>query len=146
MRTIGEKEMTEIERFKTAVQQDKKLHSTYLRMLDSLMTDGDITPEMAAQAAQKLGFDIKPEELAQGASEGSECVTAPDGKTIGCPYEYYLTWTDYWIRNEQGLCPCGGKHELDDNSVGKVCRKCRLALDERGVVECYDGSGRAVPH
>ena len=136
--------MTEIERFKAAVAKDGKLHSTYLRMLDSLMTDGIITPEMASQAAQKLGFDIKPEEIVQGASHGG--VTAPDGKTIGCPYEHYLTWTDYWIRNEQGLCPCGGKHELDGECSGKVCKKCRLALDERGFVECYDGSGSAVPH
>lgn len=142
--------MTELERFKTAIYGDKELRKEYLSLLDRLMTDGEITPEMASVAAKKLGYRIPADDIRRemgdtghtGSGESPEL--APDGRRVGCLLGFYLTWTDYWIWNAEGRCPKGGFHELDPCSAGKVCKKCRLALDERGVIDCYDRNGKEV--
>ncbi|MBE6864620.1 MAG: hypothetical protein E7495_08715 [Ruminococcus flavefaciens] len=151
--------MTEINRLKSAINNDKELRQRYLKNLDGLMTDGEITPEMASVAAKKIGFNIPAEEfrketedselslndlegIAGGIMSSNEY--APDGKPVGCLCGYYLTWTDYWIWNNEGLCPKGGVHELDSRYKRKTCKKCSLFLDERGVLECYDKSGNEI--
>ena len=150
--------MTELTKFKNAIDNDMTVRLQYLRLLDGLMTDGEITPEMTSVAAKKLGFSIPASEFQSkddselsadeledvngGASPGSEL--APDGRTVNCVNGYYLTWTDYWICNPEGRCPKGGLHDVDTSGSQRICKKCRLALDERGVVECYDRNGHAV--
>ena len=151
--------MTEINRLKKEINNDNELRQKYLKTLDGLMTDGEITPEMASVAAKKLGFSIPAEDfrketedselslndlegVAGGVLSGNE--SAPDGKPVGCLYGYYLTWTDYWIWNSEGLCPKGGVHEIDSRYNRKNCRKCSLFLDERGVLECYDKNGNEI--
>ena len=151
--------MTELTRFKIAIDNDMDLRSQYLKLLDRLMTDGEVTPEMTSVAAKKLGFDISAEEFKREKAESQlsedELETvggglngrweyAPDGKMVGCPYNFYFTWTDYWILNENSYCPCGGVHKPDDRDEGRICLKCRLALDERGVINCYDKNGREI--
>ena len=151
--------MTEINRLKNAVNNDSELRQQYLKNLDELMTDGEITPEMASVAAKKLGFSIPAEEFRketedhdlslndlEGVAGGLLSVSehAPDGKPVGCLYGFYLTWTDYWIWNAEGLCPKGGTHEIDPRYKRKPCRKCSLALDERGCLECYDKNGNEI--
>ncbi|MBQ8967173.1 hypothetical protein [Ruminococcus sp.] len=135
--------MTELERSQKTLQTSPELKAEYLKILDSLMTDGEITAEMKSVAAKKLGFSITAAEFAK-LSAPTGCDTAPDGKTVGCPCGEYLTWTDYWIRNKDDLCPKGGKHEPEDGSGGKVCKKCRLGLCERGVLELYDRYGNEL--
>ena len=151
--------MTELIRFKAALSSDAELRLKYLKTLDGLMTDGEITPEMASVAAKKLGFSISADEFKNenadrelwgneleyvngGYSESIEF--APDGRLVGSLCGLYITWTDYWICNEKGLCPMGGFHEIESGRSGRVCRKCRLGLDERGVIECYDKDGKAI--
>lgn len=150
--------MTELTRFKNAIDSDITLRSKYLMLLDKMMTDGEITPEMTSDAAKKLGFDIPASEFQSecdselseyelesingGVSLGGEL--APDGKPVGCLYGYYLTWTDYWICNTEQRCPKGGVHDIETIPSGRVCRKCRLGLDERGVIELYDKYGNEV--
>ncbi len=149
--------MTELTRFKHALDSDTGLRLQYLKILDSLMTDGEITPEMTSVAAKKLGFKISAgefgaegEELSEGELEavngGRICgeETSPDGRKVGCPYNFYFTWTDYWIENPAGKCPKGGRHELDPRCPDRICKKCRLALGERGVLDIYDATGRAI--
>ena len=135
--------MTEPERLRNALQSRPELKAEYLKILDSLMTDGEITAEMTSVAAKKLGFSVTAAELADYRdSQGNDI--APDGKTVGCPWGEYLTWTDYWILNKEGLCPKGGSHEPVTDSKGKFCKKCRLGLCERGVLELYDRYGNEL--
>lgn len=151
--------MTEINRLKNRINNDKGLRQQYLKNLDELMTDGEITPEMASVAAKKLGYNIPAEDFRKETEDSELSINdlesvpggllsggeiAPDGKPVGCLYGYYLTWTDYWIWNAEGLCPKGGVHELDSRYKRKTCRKCTLLLDERGCLDCYDKNGNEV--
>ena len=151
--------MTELLRFKKALDEDTGLRLRYLNLLDKLMTDGEITPEMTSVAARKLGFEISAEEFRNDRGESEldtdepDCISgglftiddlAPDGRRVGCPYNFYLTWTDYWIKNPDQRCPGGGVHEPCENSAGRVCRKCRLELDERGVIDLIDRDGNEI--
>ena len=151
--------MTELTRFKRAMDSDMELRLQYLRILDGLMTDGEITPEMTSVAAKKLGYSIPAEDFRRETDDSAlspddlETVSggmmsrgefAPDGRPVGSLYGYYLTWTDYWICNAEGRCPKGGVHDIDVTGAGRVCRKCKLALDERGVIECYDRNGKEI--
>ena len=49
--------MTEINRLKNRIKNDSGLRQQYLKNLDELMTDGEITPEMASVTAKKLGYN-----------------------------------------------------------------------------------------
>ena len=151
--------MDELTRLKNAINNDITLRLQYLRILDGLMTDGEITPEMTSVAAKKLGFAISADKFAddgdtelcedelEAVSGGADFQSnAPDGKTVGCPYNYYLTWTDYWIRNSSSSCPFGGRHEIAVTKEGRICIKCRLALDERGAMELYGADGCEIDH
>ena len=145
--------MSEFKRFQTALRQDAAVQAQYLQLLDRMTAGGDVTAETAAEAAAQLGFAVSAEELRQAAERG-EAVSeselrdlegresASDGRTVGCPYQFYLTWTDYWISNQAGLCPQGGRHELGPGSGERICKKCGLSLDERGTTDIYDRFGR----
>ena len=56
--------MDELTRLKNAINNDITLRLRYLRILDGLMTDGEITPEMTSVAAKKLGFAISADKFA----------------------------------------------------------------------------------
>ena len=149
--------MIELTRFKNAIDNDMNIRLQYLKILDSLMIGGEITPEMTSVAAKKLGFDISADEFLideqeeELSEEELNSVNggislfdnyAPDGRKVGCPYQFYFTWTDYWINNDRNYCPVGGVHEFETTSEGKVCLKCRLGLNERGLVNIYDRVGK----
>ncbi len=55
--------MTELTRFKNAIDNDMNLRLQYLKILDALMVGGEVTPEMTSVAAKKLGFDISADEF-----------------------------------------------------------------------------------
>ena len=55
--------MTELTRFKNAIDNNMNLRLQYLKILDSLMVKGEVTPEMTSVAAKKLGFDISADEF-----------------------------------------------------------------------------------
>ena len=98
--------MTELTRFKRAMDSDMELRLQYLRILDGLMTDGEITPEMTSVAAKKLGYSIPAEDFRRETDDSAlspddlETVSggmmsrgefAPDGRPVGSLYGYYLT-------------------------------------------------------
>ena len=148
--------MTELTRFKIAMYNDLVLRQKYLKILDIISADGAVTPEITAYAANKLGFDISAEdfekeeydrrfsadELESVASANDDF--APDGRRMGCPMNFYMSWTDYWIRNEHRSCPKGGVHEIIGSSDDCICKKCRLSLTERGLIDIYDKYGNEI--
>ncbi len=148
--------MKEITRFKIAMNADKELHQEYLRILDIISVNGEITPEMTTYAANKLGYSVSIEDIEKEEAEGnfsddefySVCggdnASAPDGRRIGCPMSFYISWTDYWIRNEEGKCPMGGRHSVAVSGSERICTKCRLSLGERGVIDIYDKNGNEI--
>ncbi|MBQ3915670.1 MAG: hypothetical protein II690_03665, partial [Ruminococcus sp.] len=54
------------------------------------------------------------------------------------------SWTDYWIRNDHESCPKGGHHEIIESSAECICKKCRLSLSERGLIDIYDKYGNEI--
>ncbi|MBQ2076724.1 MAG: hypothetical protein II471_04335, partial [Bacteroidales bacterium] len=140
-------------RFKIAMYNDLSLRKKYLRILDIISANRTVTPEITAYAAKKLGFDISAEDFEKEESERRfsadelESVAsanddfAPDGRRMGCPMNFYMSWTDYWIRNDHESCPKGGHHEIIESSADCICKKCRLSLSERGLIDIYDKYG-----
>ena len=151
--------MTELTRFKNAIDNDMNLRLQYLKILAGLMVGGEVTPEMTSVAAKKLGFDISADDFkneVQDAKLSEDELNsvnggvssfnnhAPDGRKVGCPYQFYFTWTDYWINNDRNYCPIGGVHDCEDTSDGEMCLKCRLEIHERGLIDIYDRIGKEI--